>query len=267
MKKVRILSNFFMRKIEVYVDTKKFTFPELDITFKTKFDTEPIPNEAECSIFNLSDYSKAFIRKGMGIVINAGYGNDIGTVLDGVITKVDTERNGLDKETKIKCLNVPNQFLQKPIAYTYAPGVSNRHVMLDVLDHAGGIKPNILQISHKFDYARGFAAYGKTIDVLRRLVHEARSRLIIHNSSINIISADKGIETGFLLNSKTGLIDVEVIDKPDNISTHKIKMLLNHAIAPYSLLKVESNKLNGVVMVISGTHDSSFTTDVEVRTL
>lgn len=262
------MSNFFDRKIEVIISNKKFTYPQLDITFKTNFDSNPIPDEAECSLFNLSNYSKNFINKGTGIVINAGYGNDIGTVLDGVITDVVTVNNSLDKETKIKILNVTNQYLNKTISYTYGKNVSNKHIILDILDHAGGLKPNLLQLGRTFNYSRGFAAYGKTINVLQRAVRDAHSRLIIHNSSISIVSASRGIDIGFLLNSKTGLIEIEKIDKSDSVATHKVKMLLNHAIAPYSLLKIESEQLKGTVLVISGSHDgSSFTTEVEVRTL
>ncbi|NEZ48024.1 hypothetical protein FDF74_12670 [Clostridium niameyense] len=260
-------NELFGRKIEVYVGTRKWTSPELDIEFKTEFDTTPIPNEAECSLYNLAPNSREWFSKGRGLILNAGYGNNIGTIFDGVIAGSETKRDGVDIETTVKLIDVKGNYLNNRIGYTYGRGATSEYLIRNVLDCAGGMKPNILNLGRNLTYPRGFAAYGKILDVVKRLVKEADSKLIIHNSSISIMPNRNGIETGFLLNSKTGLISVDKIDKPDNISTHKIKMLLNHAIAPYSLLQIESDQLNGTVLVISGKHDSSFTTEVEVRTL
>ncbi|KEI18247.1 phage protein [Clostridium haemolyticum] len=257
----------FKRKAEAIIATRKYNFPDLHMEFNIKFDSDTIPDEGEVSIYNLSPDSIARINKKNGIVLNAGYGDDLGSILDGVITDVETYREGVDTVTKIKALNITWEYLNKPISYTYAPGATTTYLVKDLLQSAGNLKANINNPTNNLTYSRGFQAYGKIIDVLRRVVIESDSRLLVHGPSISVIPKKQGITLGFLLNSKTGLIKVEKIDKNDSVATHKIEMLLNHAIAPYSLIQVESTNLNGTVMVIEGEHKSDFTTEVEVMAL
>ena len=260
------MSNLFMRNTEVIIGTRKWNSPPLDIEFNVKFDTDSIPNEAECTIYNLSQDSINNIKKGLNITINAGYGGDIGTILNGVVTDVKTERSGLDIATKIKALNVTGQYLNRWVHKVYKAGTTADFIIKDLLMIVG-IKPNQLSLQENVVYKRGFNATGKIKDVVNTIVRQCKSRLIIRNTAIIITTKDKGIDEGFLLNKKTGLINVEVLDKSDSVATHSVEMLLNHAINPYTILKVESSKLNGMVLVIEGEHSSDFTTKCEVRVL
>lgn len=261
------MSDLFDRRIEVIIGNRKWSYPGLDIEFNTKFDSDSIPDESECSIFNLSRDSISSISKGQGIIINAGYGNDIGTIASAVISDVGTSQNGLDKETKIKMIDMTKSYLNKKISYNYGPGAKTDYLIKDLLSYAGNLKATVLTPAKIITYPRGFSANGRIIDILNRVVRDSGSKLQINGPSIRITPSTKGVESGFLLNSKTGLINIEKIDKTNSVSTHKIQMLLNHAIAPYSLLQVESTLLNGVVMVVEGEHKSDFTTEVEVRAL
>lgn len=260
------MSNFFMRNIELIVGTRKWNSPPLDIEFNVKFDTDSIPDEAEVSIFNLSQDSITNIKKGMNITVNAGYGVDIGTILNGVIASVETNRNGNDIETRIKALNVTGQYLNREIHKVYKSNTTASFIIKDLLGIVG-VKPNQLSLQEDIVYKRGFNATGKVKDVVNAIARQCKSRLIIRNTAIIITTKDKGIDEGFILNSKTGLQNVQVIEKADSVSTHKVSMLLNHAINPYTILKIESPKLNGMVLVTQGDHKSNFTTEVEVRVL
>lgn len=261
------MSDLFNRKIEVIIGSKKWTYPELDIEFNTKFDSDSIPDQSECSIFNLSIDSISSISKGQGIIVNAGYGNDIGTIASAVISDVATEQNGLDKETKIKMIDMTKNYLNKKISYNYGPGAKTDYLIKDLLNYAGNLKATVLNPAKIITYPRGFAANGRVIDILTRVVRDSGSKLQINGPSIRITANTKGVESGFLLNSKTGLMNIEKVDKTNSVATHKVQMLLNHSIAPYSLLQVQSTLLNGVVLVIEGEHKSDFTTEVEVRAL
>lgn len=260
------MSNSFMRNVEVIIGTRKWNNPPLDIDFSVKFDTDSIPDEAEISIFNLNQDSITNIKRGMNITVNAGYGVDVGVILNGVITDVETNITGADKETKIKALNVTNQYINRQIHKVYKAGTVASFIIKDLLGIVG-IKPNQLSLQEDIVYKRGFNATGKIKDVVNTIVRQCKSRLIIRNTAIIITTKDKGIEEGFVLNSKTGLLSIEKIDKSDSVATHKVSMLLNHAINPYTILKIESSKLNGLVLVIQGEHKADFTTDVEVRVL
>ncbi|NHI48038.1 hypothetical protein FDE94_09175 [Clostridium botulinum] len=261
-----ILSDYWQRKIEVVIGTRRYTSPDFDIEFKISFDTEPIPNEGEIIMYNLNKDSLNNIVRGHSIVVNAGYGEDIGVVISGVIVSVRTKPEGLDKITTIKTLDVPNQMLRKRINYTYKGNPSAEHIIRDVLYYAGGTKPNVLQLRHKKNYPRGYTARGTCLDVINRIVNDCGSRLSIHNNTINILMAHKNTEMAYVIGSREGLLSVEPIDEEDNPATHKVECLLNHALAPYSLVQMRGLTLNGNMMVIKGEHDgSSFTTKLEVR--
>lgn len=260
------MSNSFMQNTELIVGTRKWNSPPLDIGFDVKFDSDTIPDESEISIFNLSQDSINNIKKGLNITINAGYGDDIGTILSGVITGVETSQNGVDKETKIKALNVTSQYLGRWIHKVYKAGTTADFIIKDLLGIVG-IKPNQLTLQENVSYKRGFNATGKLKEVVNTIVRQCKSRLIIRNSAIIITTKDNGIDEGFLLNKKTGLMSVDVLDKSDSVATHKLEMLLNHAVNPYTILKVESDKLNGMALVVEGEHKSDFTTEVEVRVI
>lgn len=255
------------RKIEVIIRNKVLTYPELYIEFETNFDTEPIPDLGEVNIYNLSDNTLAEITLGDGIIVNAGYNDDIGSIFHGVISEIETTNEGVDTVTKIKMINVTQQYLNRYINFAYGAGANTKYLIRDMLDYAGGLKPNINNPTNNITYPRGFQATGKIKDVLTRVVEESGSRWLIHGSSISVIPKETGYTQGVYLDAKSGLMSVEKLEKQDGVSTHKIEMMLNHAIAPYSLLEVHAKNLDGVVMVVKGKHKSDFTTELEVRTL
>lgn len=260
------MSDMFLRNTEVIIGTRKWVAPPLNIDFNVKFDTEPIPAETECTIYNLTENSIANIKRGQNITINAGYGWDIGTVLNGVVISVETCKSGLDTETKIKALNVTGQYLNRWIHKVYKEGSKASFIIRDILSIVG-IKASQLSLQEDIVYKRGFNATGKIKDVVNTIVRQCKSRLIIRNSAVIITTKDKGIDEGFLLNQKTGLISINKVDKEDGVATHKIQMLLNHAVNPYTILKIDSSIFKGMVLVVKGTHNSNYITDVEVRAL
>ena len=255
------------RNIEVISKNRVFNYPDLHIEFETNFDTEPIPDLGEVTLYNLSDESVASLKNGDGIILNAGYNDDIGSIFHGVISEIETTNEGVDTATKIKMINVTQQYLNKYINYCYGPGATTTYLIKDLLNAAGGLKANINNPTVNRVYSRGFQATGKIKDVLTRVVQESNSRWLIHGSSISIIPKQQGYTQGIYLDAKSGLMSVEKLEKQDGVSTHKIEMMLNHAIAPYSLLEVHAKNLDGVVMVVKGKHKSDFTTELEVRTL
>ncbi|WP_125153676.1 phage protein [Clostridium rectalis] len=260
------MSDMFFRSVKVIIGNRIWDNDPLDIDFNVKFDTDQIPDESEITIYNLSRDSINYIKVGMNITVNAGYDIDRGTILNGVVAKIETTRDGVDKKTTIKALNVTTQYLNKKINKVYKGGVSAEFIIRDLLESVG-IRPNLLKLQDKIIYQRGYNANGKLKDVINTIVRQCKSRLIIRNSAIIITTKDTWIDEGFLLNKDTGLISIEKLDKADGISTHKIEMLLNHSVNPYTLLRVESSVLNGLVLVVQGEHNSNFTTSVEVRVL
>ena len=265
------MSNIWLRNIQIITGGRKFNYPDLDITFTTNFDSDTVPDESDISIYNLTDSTIANIKKGQQITLAAGYGRDVGTILDGVISDATLVKNDTDRELQIKALNVTSDYLNHTINYTYGKGSGSEHIIRDVLGYIG-IIPNEVSLHNPITYYHGFAANGKIKDVVNRLARDAGGKVIIRNSSITIVDNNsKGDwDTAWLLNSKTGLIDISPIDDTNTIAKYKITTFLNHAIAPYTVLKIQSLTFNGMALVIDGSHkadDSNFETEANILPL
>lgn len=92
--------------------------------------------------------------------------------------------------------------------------------------------------------------------------------MYINKGRIFIRDENKGTETGFLLNSDTGLISspekVEEEKDGQKIIKYKVQSLLNHKIGVDSLIKIESKTINGNYRVESGVHTGDFITEMIV---
>lgn len=251
------MSVLFRRKIETIVNDRIWRYPGLEISFDVKFDSDSVPDEADIIIYNLSDDSIANIKIGHNIIVNAGYGDDIGTILDGVISSADLERQGVDREFKIKALNVTGQYLNISVSKAYCTGSDSEYIIRDLLGTVG-IIPNVVSLASPQSYQFGYTATGKVLDLVKKFADDADSKVVIRNSSISILPDYIGDEdTAFLVSADTGLISIDPIDKTDSPAKYKVKMLLNHAVAPYVILNIDSLTFSGLALVIEGNHSGS----------
>lgn len=258
------MSILFKRKIEVIAGNRKFTFPELYIGFKVNFDTDSVPDEATIDIYNLNDDSIANFYKGQPIIINAGYGNDIGTIHEGVISNLERLPEGVDAKIEITSYNVTSEYLNTTVNKSYGPGTTASFIIADLASSLG-IRLNILSVRNEVTYERGYYASGKFQDVLNQLVDDTESDLIIKNSSINIIPGWDDYSAGYLVSAETGLLKVDPIHEATSPYKYKIKTILNHGIEPYGFIDLQSMTVSGRMLVGEGTHDSSdFTTEFKV---
>lgn len=266
------MNELFGRQIGTIINNVEWSYPGLEMSFNVKFDSDSIPDEADVSIFNLSDDSIANIKSGQNIIVNAGYGDDIGTILDGVIESANLVRQGVDRELQIKALNVTTQYFNTTINKTYAAGVDSEYLLRDILGSIG-IIPNTVNLASPQVYQLGFNANGKVLNLIKRIADDADSKVIIRNSSISIMPDYKGDEDlAIVLSADTGLISIEPIDKSDTPAKYKVKMLLHHEIAPYAILQIDSLTFSGMALVVEGNHSGSgssgdFITECEVLPL
>lgn len=253
------MSDFYQRKAELIIENNKWLHPEITMNFNIEFDAEDDPNVSKISIFNLSEPSISSIKKGDICIFNAGYKDDIGGICNGVIFDVFTTKQNNDTKTDIRVIDVTGQYLNKTISKTYLPNANAQFILTDLFAQIG-ITPNRIELLENKIYFSGFTAYGKVQDSIRRIVKDCGSELTTNNSTIDIAPPQIGVETGYLLTPKTGLLNVTKIDNPNSQAQYKITMLLNHNVHVKSLLQVQSKFLDGIVMVVSGKHNDWKTT-------
>lgn len=259
------MSLLYDRKIELIIGDKKWNYPELQIEFNVPFDYENDPNISDINIYNLNNNSINSIKKGQPCVLNAGYSGDIATILAGIIYQVNTTKDAVDIITTLKVVDVQNQYLNKNISKTYQGGVNAEFLLNDIFNQIG-MKINLIRLNKNVIYQNGFTASGKIIDVIKRIVRDCRSRLVIKNNVVSIVAGDVGFETGYLLSPETGLLNIEPTENSRTNANYKVQSLLLNNLSSRSFLEIKSKYFNGIVMVTEGNHDN-FISNFEVITV
>lgn len=257
----------WIQKVELMAGGKSFHSDNFEIDFKINFSNSDKPNISEVMIYNLSDSTIAIIESQGVVILNAGYGNDVGNILTGKISKPVTEWNGTDKITTLTCGDGSDQWLKTNVNETFAVGSTSQSIISDL---AGRLGLEIAEISlnKNLSFPRGKSITGSLQSVLRQMVLDTDSKMYINKERLFIRPRKKGTTTGFLLNSDTGLIGSPQKEESENKKGKKeikyhIKCLLNHRITTDSIVQVESRTINGNYRVVKGTHNGNFITECE----
>lgn len=262
------MSSAWMRRAEILVAGKSITYPPLRIDFRVDFDNKPEPNIGEVKVYNLSDDTIAQLKKGEPFILNAGYGNNLGTIIAGDIIKAVTEWEGVDKITHIKVGDGVNAWLTTTVSKTYKAGIKASQVIRDIIG-GFGLEVGEIRLANDVTYRDGKVVYGKLQQILQQIVNDCQSKMTITNGVIMIRPPAAGTQTGFLLNSDTGLIGTPgYIDSDD--ADFSVECLLNHRITADSLIRIESKTASGDYLVIKGIHsgdDQRWVTQMEVIAL
>ena len=261
---------FWNRKIELIIAGKKYIYDEQDrksihIDFDIPFTTQKEPDVADIRIYNLSDISVGAILKDVDVVLNAGYGNNVGNVFTGKVDSVRTDWEGPTKVTTILATDRPNA--KRTISKTYKEGTKASFIMRE-LANLLGVKVVEINPVKDIEYTKGKVINGEAYQELTKLAKETKSKIYINKGQLYIRADKKGTETGFKLNKDTGLIGrpqrIEEEQDGKKVVKYKIECLLNHNITKDSLIKVESKTLNLQTRVVEGKHKSDFTSELIV---
>lgn len=262
------MARFWIRQTEVIAGGKSFRSDDLDIEFDVPFDNDDEPDIANITIYNLSDSSINTMKKAQNVIVNAGYQGDTGTIFMGTLQKAVSRWEGIDKVTELTVGDGSQQWLTKHVSKSYAKNVSASAILKD-LTGMFGLELGTFQLSNDMTYPKGRVINAMLKDAVKQIVAESNSQFNISKGKIIIMPYGQGVQTGFLLQSDTGLIgSPEAFEKEEDNKTakgYKIQMLLNHRITVNSIIQVKSRTANGTYRVVSGKHTSDFITEVEVR--
>ena len=262
-----MIMRFWIREVYLKAGNKEFTGDKFEIDFRVPFSTNKEPDISEVMIYNLSQNSIASIGAKAYVILNAGYKGDTGNILTGKIESIFTAWEGMDKVTTIKASDGGIDLREARVSRTYQAGTLASFIMGDL---AGILGLEIGEISPKTDieYRLGKSVSGSVKMALEQLVKETSSKMYVHKGRLYIRDDKKGTETGFLLNSGTGLIgSPEKIEEEKNgqkAIKYGVRALLNHKIGTDSIIKVQSRTINGLYRVESGVHTGDFITEMTV---
>lgn len=268
----------FGRTIELHVNERIFRNDELTVYFDVPFDDSPFDNTCKLQIYNLSQNSINTFGKEPYIRLNAGYGDDVGSILLGIGTQVSTAMsNDMSKITTIEALDGSQAYYSQTISKTYRKGTKASQI-IDDLSRTTGIRVGNVILPVDYVYKRGFSARGTFRDLIDRVAKDCGARGYSRYGQMFIAPKGTGKEIGFILNEDTGLLgtpslvtqEITLSDKAatkKKISGYKIQCLLNHRIATDSIIQLQSRDVNGIFRVESGKHvcnGNDFITEMEV---
>lgn len=258
----------YRQKIELMAGGKSFNNNDFEIDFTVEFGESSEPKISTVTIYNLSNETIASIKDKAYVIMNCGYGMDIGNILTGKIDKVNTYWEEVDKITEIYVGDGVLEWGFKRINKTYAAGSRSRLVISDLANQLG-LEVAELTLEKDITFPRGRSVSGALQYELRKLVNETDSKMFINKGKLYIRPRKKGTVTGFVLNFDTGLIESpqrinEEDEHGNSIIKYNVRCLLNHKITTDSILVIESKTANGKFRVVKGRHTGDFITSCEV---
>lgn len=253
------------RKAEVIVDDLKLTYPELYIEAEINFNNSSESNVGNIKLYNLSDKSIKKFQKDKTIQLNAGYEGDIGSLLAGVIIRITTNYEGVDKVTEVVVGDGTERWLNATINKTWKTGITSDRI----------IKTCANQLPFNFagyetdtiDYPKGKVHSGTIKSLMEEIATDIGAKLHISRGIIYFRQPKQATINIVRLNKDTGLIGTPTISEADGETFYEVDSLLNYRIWTDSIIEIESKTINGRYKVNGGSHSiagGDFVTTMEV---
>lgn len=275
---------FWKRAATLQIGPKVYDLSKLYFTFDIPFvDSEEL-NTAKINAYNLSKATRSEIKKGMAVIINAGYEGDIGCIFVGKVSRAASKQQGTDWITSITAATALDEWLTSEVNKTYAAGSKASAILSDLLN-IFGVEIGTFELVEDKEYPRGKVCKGKVKDVVREIVtSDCKSRFLIRNNTVIINDPTKGLNLGYTLSAETGLLkateemeDTEPVTNQTTIDsweeaeeqTYTRRCLLNYHMAAADVVTIKERVLNGSFLIKSGRHvgnpTGDWVTEIEVK--
>lgn len=235
---------------------------DLDIDFTIPFDDDLESNEAEISIYNLSDTTISRLAKGKAITVTAGFKGDTGVVFSGYIDKRTTTYEGTDRKTTLKCLDRLKETELDEI--TYKAGTKASTILRDLISRTGTqievfkvrrdhtfkdeqkVDGNLMQNIKKYSETCGVSTYVSKGKVYCRWLKEADGLDFTLSEDTGLINSPQEFEEELSYDGGT-----------ETITGWECESLLQHRFSAGGRVKIKSRAANGDFRIQSGTHTFS----------
>lgn len=274
------MTTSYGRSVELYVDKLNFNGDDLTIYFDVPFDDDGDPNVAEVQIYNLKNETINGLKKDKRVVLNAGYVDDAGGILLGIIKDVKTHWSGVDRITTMQVLDGTDAWFQLPLKKSYAKNAKASDILNDITKMTG-LQIGAIKLPTNRVYKSGKTVNGKLRDIIKQIAKECGAKAHVNRGKVFIRPRNEGNAIGFVLDTDHGLISSPTpverefetgqkdkkTKKPikKKVSGWSVKCLLNHKITTDAVIQITSKTANGKFRVASGSHDGkNFETVMEV---
>lgn len=244
----------------------------LDVEFEVPFDDDTESNEAEITVYNLSDTTISSLKKNEVITITAGYSDDTGVIFTGRISKVMTKWSGRDRVTEINAIDSYNLQERDVKSVSYAKGTKASYILKDLVSKLG-LPIAVFKIKKDYSYKDGATVDGGLMASIKDYAAVCGVSAYINGGKIYVRHLSDGDDISFEINVDTGLIDspeefeeeVTSNDSTELVHGVTMKVLLEHRITTAAIVTLKSKNYSGEYRVRSGRHvcnESDFYTEL-----
>lgn len=282
LKTLKTPGGIYGQRIQVIGDWGLFLDSHyLAIEFSAPFDDDPLPNEAEISVYNLSENTLSQIRPDKLIRVHAGYGLDgyntdgqkeannylnvdLGLLFYGTIKEVRTTQQGSDRKTTFWLVDTGAS--EEEVDLSYGEGVLASTILRDLIDRAG-MQVADIQLPKDRSFAKSVSVKGAVNAKIAEYAEMCGSMAYIYNRLLYVRDLRQHPSATIEVSQRTGLLespepfskeekDPTTDDKDAKIvwNGYKLKMLLNHRITTGVAVNLQSRDANGTYTVRSGKH-------------
>lgn len=256
----------FGRRVKFQINGKEIKYPELFLEFEINFNTDSDGNVGHIRFFNLSSNTINLLKKDKEFVLKAGYKEDIGLLLPGIISNSNTRWENSEKITEIIIGDNTAAWLNTTVNKTWRAEIKAKNISLDIIDLLPFEKGEI-NLVNNVEYPKGKTFSITCKKALEEIAKDTKTKLHVSRSKIYLRPPEQGTREVVQLNKDTGLIaSPQKINKEDS-EGYKVQSLLNYRIEADSILQIESKTINGLYRVSKGAHRLSgndFVTECEV---
>lgn len=251
-------SGLYDQNVTVIAGDLTVSNDDLDIEFDIPFDDDAEVNEAEITVFNLTDNTISTIRENAAVSISAGYGNDKGVIFSGYVRKKKTYWEDVDKITTIFALD-NNGKKETPVNLSFGAGTKATTILRRLAELVG---LPIAEFYPRRDhtYKDKVTIDGGLTENLRKYAQVCGVSAYICKSKLYICNLASSYDVVYL-SADTGLLSVTEFEETntaeeftDTITGLNIEMLLNHRVQTGSVINVTSKNAKGEYWVREGSH-------------
>ncbi len=246
-----------------------------DFEIETEFDITESTNIAKIVIYNLTDEMIKKLKKGVEVVIDAGYWNDgknkdIGVIYKGIIESLKGSWNNADKKFEITCNTYNDEYKDTKINLKAGKGTKASTIIKLILSKLDKLKAGKIELGKDIDYKDGKTLHNNVKHIFKELAKDTKSVFFITNGVVTFQPRDK-INRGVLEFDPNRFQDVK-----ENDGTYTLKAIFDHRFQEGFRMNLDLKKefeqleIKGEYLITKGKHVMNFKTDayteLEIRT-
>ena len=246
-----------------------------DFEIETEFDITESTNIAKIVIYNLTDEMIKKLKKGVEVVIKAGYWNDgvnkdIGVIYKGIIESLKGSWSNADKKFEITCNTYNDEYKDTKINLKTGKGTKASTIIKLILSKLDKLKAGTIELGKDIDYKDGKTMHNNVKHIFKELAKDTKSVFFITNGVVTFQPRDK-INRGILEFDPNRFQDVK-----ENNGTYTLKSIFDHRFQEGFKINLDLKKefeqleIKGEYLITKGKHVINFKSDayteLEIKT-